>query len=146
MCFQIIRSISLFFFLIQVASCQKKDSKSVAEILIVTPVNTNFVSSDEHSDLNIDGKKYWTHYKIKYSNDTLIEFKKYLSEGPIEYSIVELKADTAIYKSLNVPLKHSWRIYNNELYDNNSKSEVEIVKLDEIHYKEYEGRRIFIVK
>ncbi len=143
---QIIKNISLYFLLIQVASCQNKDSKSVAEILIVTPVNTNFVSSEENSDLNIDGKRYWTHYKVKYRNDTLIEFKRYLPEGPIEYSIGELKADTAIYKSLNVPLKHSWRIYNNELYDNSDKSEIEIVKLDETHFIEPNGRRIFIVK
>ena len=143
---QIIKNISLFFLLIQVASCQNIDINPVVEILIVTPVNTDFVSSEENYDLNIGSKKYWTHYKINYRNDTLIEFKRYFPEGPIEYSIEELKTDTAIYKSLNVPFKHNWRIYNNELYENNSKSEIEIAKLDEKHFKEQKGRRVFVIK
>jgi hypothetical protein len=140
-----IKNISLFFLLIQAPSCQNNDTKPVAEVLIVTTVNTNFVSSEENADLNIGGKKYWTHYKINYKNDTLIEFKRYLPEGPIEYSLEELKIDTAICKSLNVPFKHSWRIYNDELYENNSKSEIKIVKLDEKHFKEQKGRRVFVI-
>ena len=143
---RIIKIISLFCLFLQIAGCQNKDTSCVAEILIATPVNISFVSSAENSDLNIGGKKYWVHYKVNYKNDTLIQFQRYLPEGPIEYSIEELKTDTAICKSLNIPFKHNWYIYNNELYENTRKSDVEIVKLDETHFIEQNGRRIFVIK
>lgn len=143
---RIIEIISLFCLVIQFACCQNQDDNKVQEILIASSVRNNFVSSDENSDFIIGDKKYWVHYKVSYKNDTLNQFKKYLPEGPIEYSIEELKSDTAIYKSLKIPLRQNLQIYGDALYERSKKLDLELIKLDEKHFMEKNGKRVFVIK
>jgi hypothetical protein len=138
--------ISLHILLLQVACGQNSNSRYVEEILIATPVGMNFVSSDENSDLIISGKKYWIHCKVIYQNGNVVQFKRFLPEGPIDYTIEDLKADTAIYTNINVPLKHNWYINNNTLYDSTKNLSVRLIRLDETHFKEQNGRRMFVIK
>ncbi len=143
---RILKIIGLYILLLQFADCQSNDTINLTEILIATPVRENFVFSEENSDFTINGKKYWTHYKVSYENGNLVSFKRYSPEGPIEYSIEELKSDTAIYYNLNIPLSHKWRIYNNELYDSTQRLDVNLIRLNKTHFKEQNGRRVFIIK
>ena len=44
-------------------ACSQNSTKYVRTILIAKSVNNSFVHSEENSDLNIKGQKYWVHYK-----------------------------------------------------------------------------------
>jgi len=121
---RIIKIIRMYLVLWHVASCQNK-ANFITQILIATPVGTNFVSSDENCDMIINGQKYWIHYKISYENGKIDSFKRYLPEGSIDYTNEELLSDTAIYLSLNVPFIQKWEISPNL----NLKTKTKTVKL-----------------
>ena len=85
-------------------------------------------------------------YKAKYLNGKIIEFKKYLPEGAVEYTLDDLKSDTAIYTNLGIPLKQNWKIIENSLVESEGGKQIKILKLDAHHFKEVDGDRIFITK
>jgi len=119
---------------------------TVNEVLIGTKVQQGFVSYEDNEDVVINNQKYWIQYKVKYRNNILESFQRFYPEGPITYSIEELKNDTTIYKSVNIPINQNWTIKNNVLFENNFDTNINLVKLDKKHYKEKDGNRIFIVE
>ena len=139
--------IRIFFIsmVLQIA-CSQNSTKYVRTILIAKSVNNSFVHSEENSDLNIKGQKYWVHYKADYDVGELISFARYYPEGPINYTIEELKSDTAIYKSLNIPLMQNWIINEESLTLIEEGKYIKITKLDDFHFKENKGYRIFVTK
>lgn len=62
----------------------------------------------------------------------------------ISYSI-ELKNDISIYQSIKIPLKQDWELKSNSIIDDGGKN-ISVIKLDDLHYKESEGSRIFVIK
>ena len=127
-------------------NCSLKSNKKVNEVWISVKVHIESVGSPENEDVIFNNQRYWVLYKVKYKNDTLESFQRFYPEGPISYSIEELKNDTAIYTSRNIPFIQNWTIIDNHLFENNINTNVELEKLDKKHYKEKDGDRIFVVQ
>jgi hypothetical protein len=127
-------------------NCTFNSNKKVNEVWISAKVKQGFVSNYDNEDVVINKQKYWVLYKVKYKNDTLESFQRFYPEGPISYSIDELKNDTAIYTSRNIPFIQNWAIIDNHLFENNINTNIELEELDKKHYKEKEGQRIFVVQ
>ncbi|MBK7428916.1 MAG: hypothetical protein IPI60_18785 [Saprospiraceae bacterium] len=122
---------------------EKQDIKLVDEILIVTPVRWDIVPYEENEDVVFNGQKYMVRYKVSYQNGELISFRRFMPEGPLDYTLEELKADTAIYISLNIPIKQKWQILGDTLFDNANDIKIPLSKLNDNYYKDETDRRIF---
>jgi hypothetical protein len=141
---QIIKSTKIVGIFCILLSCSVQNIKSISEILIAIPVAKDFYYSDE-SEYLVNGQIYSLRYRAKYKKGQLIGLKRYLPDGIIEYTLEELKNDTAILTSIELPILQHWEICP----DLNLKTEtnsVKLTKLDDFHFKESNGRRIFIVK
>lgn len=133
----------IFVVLILTTGCHPSD-KNIKEILIAMPVNENFIYSEDNYDVAvINSKKYHISYRVQYLNGEINKFIKSYPEGPIEYSLDELKNDPPIYKSIQIPFKQKWKIDKQTLFTNDRK-QIKLIKLDDQHYKEEKGNRIFI--
>ncbi len=118
----------------------------VDEIMVVFPVSDRFVPYEENEDVVFNGQKYMVRYKISYQNGDLISFRRFMPEGPLDYALEELKADTAIYISLDIPIKQKWQILGDTLFDNANDIKIPLSKLDDNYYKDETDRRIYKAK
>lgn len=136
----------LYLFFLPLLGPEKQYIKMVDEIMVVFPVSDRFVPYEENEDVVFKGQKYWVHYKISYQNGDLISFRRFMPEGPVDYTIEELKADIAIYISLDIPIKQNWQIREDTLFDNTKDLKIPLSKLGDNHYLDESGKRIYRTK
>jgi uncharacterized protein YjbK len=143
MSFQIIRIIKLII-IFSILGCSSSKPRFVSEVIVAIPVNEKFYYSEE-SDYKIKNQKYSLRYRAEYENGNLFSLKRYMPEGIIDYSLNELKADTAIISSLDIPFSQNW-VINSDLTLMIRKSKKKLKQLDKIHFVEDTGRMIFLIK
>ncbi|MBK8634143.1 MAG: hypothetical protein IPN72_11540 [Saprospiraceae bacterium] len=135
-----------FLFLVTILlSCHLPNKKLVNTIIIAQSVPSKSIFSEE-SEISINGHRFSMRYKIIYNKGQLKNFIKYYPDSPIEYTLQELKNDPQIYKSLEIPLSHSWIIDERKMIMYQSGKIINIIKLDDHHYKESGGDKIFVVE
>lgn len=140
---QIIKSTKIVVIFCVLLSCSVQKNKSISGILVAIPVAKGYYYSDE-SEYSVNGQIYSLRYRAEYEKGQLIGLKRYLPEGMIDYTLEELKSDTAILSSIELPILQKWEISPNLNLKTESKT-VKLIKLDDTHFKESDGRRIFIV-
>ncbi|MBK8701523.1 MAG: hypothetical protein IPN29_19035 [Saprospiraceae bacterium] len=67
-----------------------------------------------------------------------------MQEGIIDYSLDDLKADTAILSSLDIPFSQNW-VINSDLTLREGDYKKKLKKLDKNHFIEDIGRMIFLI-
>lgn len=140
---QIIKSINFVGIFCILLSCSVEKSKFISEILIAIPVEKGFSYSDE-SEYIVNSQIFSLRYRAQYKNGQLIYLKRYLPDGVIDYTLEELKNDTGILQSIDLPLLQRWEVspsLNLKIEDRT----VKLIKLDGSHFREPNSRRIFIV-
>jgi hypothetical protein len=134
-----------FLFSIALICCKQKLKQSITQIYKVMPVSNTYISDPDNGDIVINGQKYLVRWKVKYHKGILTSCIKFLPEAPIEYTIEELKNDTALTAHIEIPLIQNWKLSPNLTLITESK-EIRLAKLDNFHYKELDGNRIFVIK
>lgn len=143
--FQTTNNIIILLLSFFVAGCSvHRDRILISEIMIALPLNDSSYHYSDDSEININNQKYSLRYKAKYLKGEMIQFTKYATEGAIDYSMEELKNDTAIYRNLDIPMKQNWEIKANSILSSD-KTKINLIKLNEFYYKEANGRRIFVI-
>lgn len=140
--FQKLKIINILIFL--VLSC-KSNTVNVKDIIIAIEIKDNlqgYVGTTE-SPLKIGDRIFDIRYKAHYENGELHLLTKYMSEGTVEYSQTDLKADSLILKNIEIPNNQKYYLTDESLLKMNN-SEKRLIKLDSTHFIEKKGENVII--
>ncbi|PLK42060.1 hypothetical protein [Emticicia sp. TH156] len=142
--FQGLTIISILIFC--VLSCNSNaDKANVNDIIIAIEIKgniSNYVGSTE-PPLKIGDRFFEIRYKAHYEKGDIYSLTKYMSEGTVEYSQSDLKADSLILKDIEIPNNQKYRLTEESLLKKNN-SEKRLIKLDKTHFMEERDKNVVI--
>lgn len=136
-------NILLIFF---VLSCKSNtDKANVKDIIIAIEIKGNmqgFVGSTK-TPLKVGDRLFEIRYKAHYEKGDIYSLTKYMSEGTVEYSQSDLKADSLILKNIEIPYNQKYYLSDENLLKINN-SEKRFIKLDSTHFIEKKDKNMII--
>ena len=122
----------ILLFVCILLSCNVQKNIQIKRIIkgVIVENFNNYIFSDDPNSVYIVGKDTVSvRYISEYDNiGELVKFSIHLPEGPLDYSIEELIADTALFKYTGGKSVKDWKFIDNNIINNKDILKVETIK------------------